>query len=198
MKALAAFVRTTLTGFVLFLLPLVVLIIVIGKAQRIATRIMIPLAGLIPVESVRGIVVARLLAAGAIVLFCFLAGLAWRIGPARSVIEWLERTVLSYIPGYGFFKGMCESLAGFEERHAYPVVLARIEEAWQIGFLMESLANGYYAVFVPGAPSAWSGSVYFMTEDRFKRIDMPRAEALQCLRRLGIGAAKLLDGKIPR
>ena len=197
MKALGTFLRTTLTGFVLFLLPLVVLIIVIGKALRIAMRITIPLAGLIPVESVRGIVVARLLAAGAIVLFCFLAGLAWRLGPARRGIDWLERALLSYIPGYGFFKGMCESLAGFEERHAYPVVLARIEEAWQIGFLMESLPDGYHAIFVPGAPSTWSGSVYFMTEDRFQRIDMPRAEALQCLRRLGIGAARLLDGKMP-
>ncbi len=198
MKALAIFVRTTLTGFVLFLLPLVVLIIVIGKAQRIIMRITIPLAGLIPVESVRGIVVARFLAVVAIVLFCFLAGLAWKLGPARGVIDWLERDVLSYIPGYGFFKGIFESLVGFEERHAYPVVLARIEEAWQIGFLMESLANGYHAIFVPGAPSAWSGSVYFMAEDRFKRIDMPRAEALQCLRRLGIGATRLLDGKMPR
>ena len=198
MKTLGIFIRTTLTGFVLFLLPLIVLIIVVGKAQRIAMKIMVPLANLIPVESVRGIVAARLLAAGAIVLFCFLAGMAWRLGPAKRVIEWLERTVLTYIPGYGFFKGMCESLAGFEERHPYPVVLARIEEAWQIGFLMESLADGYHAIFVPGAPSAWSGSVYFMTEDRFQRIDMPRAEALRCLGRFGIGAARLLDGKMPR
>lgn len=198
MKALTVFIRTTLTGCILFLLPLIVLIIVIGKAQRIAMGITVPLANLIPVESARGIVAAQFLAAGAIVLFCFLAGLAWRVGPARRVIEWLERTLLSYIPGYGFFKGICESLAGFEERHSYPVVLARIEEAWQIGFLMESLADGHHAIFVPGAPSAWSGSVYFMTEERFKRIDMPRAEALQCLRRLGIGAARLLEGKMPR
>lgn len=196
MKALGVFIRTTLTGAILFLLPLIVLIVVIGKAYRIAMGITVPLAGLIPVESVRGIVVARFLAAGAIVLFCFLAGLAWRLGPARGVIEWLERSLLSNLPGYGFFKGICESLVGFEERHPYPVVLARIEEAWQIGFLMESLPDGSHAVFVPGAPNAWSGDIYFMTEDRFKRVDMPRAEALRCLRRLGIGAARLLDGKI--
>jgi uncharacterized membrane protein len=150
------------------------------------------------VESEERIFLARFLAGLAIVLFCFLAGLAWRIGRARRSIEWLERKVLSNIPGYDFFKGISESLMGSDTGHVYPVVLARIEEAWQIGFLMEALEDGYYAVYVPGAPSAWSGSVYFMTEDRFQRIDISRAEALKCLRRLGVGADSLLGQGILR
>ena len=197
MKALTVLIKTTLTGCVLFLLPLIVLILILGKAYHITMTVTAPLAGLIPVESLRGIVAARLLAAGAIVLFCFLAGLAWRLGPARGCIEWLECTLLSNIRGHEFVKGICESMVGFEKNRSYPVVLARIEEAWQIAFLMKSLAGGRHAVFVPGAPNAWSGSVYFMTEERFRRIDMPRTEASRCLRQLGIGAAKLLDGKIP-
>ena len=198
MKILAGFIRTTLTGAVLFLLPIIVLIIIIGKAHKITMRLVIPLADLIPVESAGRIALARVLAALAILLFCFLAGLVWKISRARRSIEWLERTVLSNVPGYDFFKGISESLIGFETERPQQVVLARIEEAWQIGFLMETLEDGYYAVFVPGAPSAWSGSVYFMTEERFKRTDIPPAEALKCLRRVGIGADRLLGKGIPR
>ena len=57
------------------------------------------------------------------------------------------------VPGYDFFQGLSESLIGYEAGHAYPVVLARIEEARQIGFLMERLESGHYVVFVPAAPS---------------------------------------------
>ena len=72
----------------------------------------------------------------------------------------------------------------------------RIEEAWQIGFLMERVEDDHYAVFVPGAPSIWSGSVYFMTEERFQRINISRAEAMKCLRQLGEGTNALLARRI--
>jgi uncharacterized membrane protein len=111
---------------------------------------------------------------------------------APKVVEWLESGFLYNIPGYDFFKGISESLMGYETGRTYPVVLARIEEAWQIGFLMERLGSGHYAVFVPGAPNVWSGSVYLMTEERFQRVDISRLEAVKCLRRHGIGASELL------
>ena len=198
MKILGVFLRTTLTGFVLFLLPLVVLIIVIGKAQRIAMRIMIPLAGLIPVESVRGIVVARLLAIvrNRALLFPGRTGVETRARQRRHRMAGTHRALVH--PRLRLLQGYVRKPGWIRRTPCLSGGSARIEEAWQIGFLMESLSDGYHAIFVPGAPSAWSGSVYFMTEDRFQRIDMPRAEALQCLRSLGIGAAKLLEGKMPR
>jgi uncharacterized membrane protein len=85
---------------------------------------------------------------------------------------------------------------GYETGRSYPVVLARIEEAWQIGFLMERLGSGHYAVFVPGAPNVWSGSVYLMTDERFQRTGISRIEAVKCLRRLGLGANELLGSKM--
>jgi uncharacterized membrane protein len=196
MKALGEFIRTTLIGGILFLLPIVVLIVVLGKAQNITSRIVAPLAERMPVQSVGGVALARILAIGVIALFCFLAGLFARTRLANRSMGLLERGLLSYVPGYNFLKGISESLVGFETKHPQEVVLARIEEAWQIGFMMERVENDHYAIFVPGAPSIWSGSVYFMTEDRFQRIHISRAEAMKCLRQLGEGTNKLLAGKI--
>jgi uncharacterized membrane protein len=100
------------------------------------------------------------------------------------------------IPGYEFFKGISESLAGDEASHAYQVVLVRVKEAWQIGFLIERLESGHYAVFVPGAPSVRSGSVYLMTEERFQCLNISRIDAVKCLQRLGLGANELLGRRI--
>jgi uncharacterized membrane protein len=196
MKALLVFLRTTLTGGILFLLPLVVLVIVLGKAQEISRRVVAPLASRIATRSMAGIPMATILAIAVIVLFCFLAGLLARTRLARRAESWLETALLSHVPGYNFLKGISESLMGFEQEHEYPVVLARAEDAWQIGFLMERLESGHYAVFVPGAPSVWSGSVYLMTEDRFRRLDISRAEAVKCLQQLGVGADRLMGRKV--
>lgn len=57
-------------------------------------------------------------------------------------------------------------------------------------------AIGHVAVFVPGAPSPWSGSVYFMTEDRIKPLDASIKTAMGCVKRLGMGSNALLHGKL--
>ncbi len=87
---------------------------------------------------------------------------------------------------------MGESLLGVEDEPTPQVVLARIEDAWQIAFLVERLEDGHLAVFVSGAPNPQSGSVYLMTEDRIKPAGIPPAAALKCLTRLGAGSSVLL------
>ena len=52
------------------------------------------------------------------------------------------------------------------------VVLARIEDAWQLALVVERVDATHSAVFVPGAPDPKSGSVYLMTDDQFKVIDV--------------------------
>ena len=102
-------------------------------------------------------------------------------------------TVLPNLPGYEFIKSLSGNLLGDERKSAYPVVLARIEDCWQIAFLVERLEGGHVAVFVPGSPSPQSGSVYFMTEDRIKLVDIPSQAATKCLKRYGLGSNMLLS-----
>jgi uncharacterized membrane protein len=169
---------------------------VLGKAQSIAGRIMAPVVERMPVQSVAGVAIAKILAIVVLVLFCLLAGLFAQTRLAKRSVGWLERGLLSNLPWYNFFKGISESLAGFETDHRQEVVLTRLGDAWQIGFLMDRVDKDRYAVFVPGAPSIWSGSVYLLTEERFQRIHISRAEAMKCLGRLGEGTNALLAGKI--
>ena len=194
MKNILQFLRTTLVGGVLFLAPIVVLVIVLGKALALAHQVVDPLAEHIPVHSVIGVRTPMLLAIGVIVLFSFLAGFFARTAAAKRLVSRLETTVLSNVPGYEFLKGMSESMLGVEKQEAYPVVLARFDDSWQIGFRIEGPENGLVVVFIPGAPNPQSGSVYFMTPDRITPANLPLGATLKCLKRLGAGSHALLRG----
>ena len=191
-----SFFKTTIVGGLIFLVPIIVLTIILGKALGITRTIVIPMITLTDVKTIGGVGVATPLAILVVVLFCFLTGLLAKTDLAKKINNWLESAILSNIPGYTFMKSMGESFAGIDMGHGYETILARIEDAWQIAFLVERIEGGYVAVFVPGAPSPWSGSVYFMTEDRIKLIDVPHKSALTCIQRLGKGSNSLLRGHI--
>ena len=76
------------------------------------------------------------------------------------------------------------------------VVLARIEDAWQLALLVERVDETHVAVFVPGAPDPKSGSVYLLTDDRVKPMDVPIREAMKCIKGLGVGSRALLSGRL--
>jgi uncharacterized membrane protein len=196
MKRMLQFTRTSLGGGVLFLVPILVVAAILGKAFGIAHQIVMPLAAHLPIESVLGLETPRVLACALLLLFCFLTGVFARTACARNIVNWLETALLSNLPGYEFIKTMTENFLAAEKEHVYSVVLARIEDSWQLAFLIEQMEDGLFAVFVPGTPSPQSGSVYFMTEDRFRRTDLPATPVLKCLKRYGLGSSTLLGSRL--
>jgi uncharacterized membrane protein len=195
MKQLAQFAKTTIKSGFLYLIPIVVLLAVLGKAHQLAIKVTAPLANAIP-WAPDGIRSPGLLAIVLILVFCFLAGLVAKGGVARRFMTRLESSVLSKIPMYSNIKSGSEILAGVERSRGQEAVLARIEDAWQVAIVMERLDAGHVAVFVPGAPNPTSGNVYFMNEDRVKPLDMPVKEVLACVQRLGVGSSAVLRGKV--
>jgi uncharacterized membrane protein len=191
------FIKTTLIGGALYLVPLVLVIIVMGKAVAVISRFTEPLAASLELHQIGGIHAARLLAALALVIMCFAAGLFASTGIARRLMAWLESTVLSILPGYSFLASMGDNLTETRVHGGTrpAVVLARIEDAWQLALLVEQIDVTHAAVFVPGAPNPTSGSLYFMTMDRLKPIDASFSETTKCLKGLGVGARALLSGR---
>ncbi|MBK8869762.1 MAG: DUF502 domain-containing protein [Elusimicrobia bacterium] len=195
MKNFVDFIRITLKGGIWFLFPFVVLWIVVGKAQDITIQFVAPLAERIPVHTLLGIGLIRVLALVIIVLACFAAGLFSKTKPAQKIVFWLESHFLSKLPGYEFLKTTGGQFLHVDQEGQQNVVLARIEDAWQIGYITEALENDLFAIYIPGAPVPSSGSLYFMTEDRFARLKLTIPQAQQCLRRLGHGSKTLLPGQ---
>ena len=192
MKRLVQILRATIVGGVIFLVPFVVLIIIIGKAHKIIRAVLAPVAERISIESVIGLETPKILAAIVLVLICLFAGLFARTSTAKKLVGWLETVFLSNLPGYSFIKNFGEEAAGTTPTQGYKAVLARFDDAWQIGFLVESIPGGRVVVFIPDAPSPWTGGVFILDEDRVTPLEVPSSAAAKCQQRLGAGTGTLV------
>jgi len=180
--------KTTVLGGVVFLVPIVIFFVVIGKALLLTHNIAKPIAELLPFESFGGVAVAELLALAILVLVCFLAGLAARTQAARELVESLEANVLDKIPAYALMKAKTHSILKPEDVGGMQSVLVQFDDSWQIGFEIQKIDEGKSLVFLPGAPDIWSGSVCAVTSDRVHPLSMSIKEVGNLMKRLGKGA----------
>lgn len=193
MQGLVRFLKTTLIGGVVFLVPVIIVVAIVGKALQIMKKMAEPLSDLIPTDMAGDIIIVDIIAIMLIVLVCLLAGLAARSGTAAKLVHKLESNFLSHIPVYAFVKGMTTSLAGAEEGEEMKAVLARFDDYSQVVFEIERLEGGRVVVYLPGAPNPWSGSVCIVTEDRIQPIDATMILAVKTIKHLGRGSGELIS-----
>ena len=115
------FIKTTIIGGLLFLVPLVVLVMILAKAVGIMMMIAEPLAGWLPVETIGGVALVNILAAISLVLICFLGGLGAKSVMVQRGIEALESKILAKFPGYVLIKGMVSGLSDTSNGQLAPV-----------------------------------------------------------------------------
>jgi uncharacterized membrane protein len=184
------FVKTTILGGVVFLVPVVILVAVLGKAYQIMMLFAAPMSDWIPLDAVGGIAVANIVALAAIVLSCFLVGLLARSEWAKGVYRALDSRMLS-IPGYAFAKGMAEGIhRGADTVRSFTPVISRFDDSAQISFEIERTSDGQVVVYLPGAPNPWSGTVVLLDQSRVQKLDLSVPDAVRCIQSLGLGAAK--------
>ena len=190
------FLKTTVLGGILFLVPIIIFIVFIGKALQITNKLATPLAGLLSVDSVGGTAVVELLAIGILVFICFIAGLAAKTSRARKFIQSLEVNVLEKIPAYALIKAKTQSVLSPEDAEGLVPVTARFDDSWQLAFEIERFKGGKVVIFLPGAPDPWSGSVCVVTEDRITPLDLTIKSAANLMKRLGKGSTDVLPNPL--
>jgi uncharacterized membrane protein len=186
MRGTYRFLKSTLLGGLVVLVPVVVLGAIVVWVVQIALQFMLPVFGWLPDKSVAGVSLTLLFAVLSVVIGCFLAGLFAETAIIRRLGEHAERLALA-VPGYALMKNVGANLVGIEGRHPAKTVLVRFEASWQIGVLMETLSDGRHVVFVPGVPRALVGTLHIIAADRVLVLTMSVAAALDALGRLGVG-----------
>ena len=188
------FVKTTLIGGLVFLVPLVVLAFLGTKALGLLRRMAQPLATLLPVETtVWGVVVADAIAILAVIVACFLGGLLARASFADQFVKRAETGVLWRIPGYGFVKALTDSLDKRAAESTLRPVLIHFDDAAQLAFEVDRLPDGRRVIYIPSSPDPRAGSVMVMDGDRVEPVPMTFLVALRTMRALGRGAASYLS-----
>jgi uncharacterized membrane protein len=90
------------------------------------------------------------------------------------------------------FRSLTQQLAGSKEEQGWKPCLAEIEEALVPAFITEELGDGRSAVFVPAAPTPFSGSIYILTPERVHPLDVPFTHAVKSISRCGAGSKQLV------
>jgi uncharacterized membrane protein len=186
MRGLYRFLKATILGGLVVLVPVVVLGAIIGWAIENARKVIAPVFEWLPDKSVGGVSLAVASSIFGLVAVCFFAGLFAETAIVRRLGDRAERLALS-VPGYALMKNVGANLVGIEGKHPAKTVLVRFDGSWQLGFLMETLTDGRHVVFIPGVPRALVGTLHIIAADRVHVLAMSISTALDTLGRLGVG-----------
>jgi len=186
------FIKMTLIGGAVFLVPVVLLIMIILRAMSIMMTVAEPVDRLLPVHSIAGIGLSTIIAAVGLLLICFIAGLVAGSVYAQSAIEAVEKKVLNRIPGYALLRAITSSRDESRVPDMQPV-LATLEGSSQVGLEVEKLPDGRSVVYLPNAPNPLSGIVRLLDADRVQRLDVSLKAVQEHVEQLGKGSAALFE-----
>ena len=141
------FIKITLIGGAVFLIPLIVLLLVLGKAIQLMRMVTAPISKVVPMDSIAGIAMVDLLTLLALVLVCFAAGMLAKSAPAKRLYHRLDEGLL-VLPGYAFIKSFADHFK-LDQSEATPLkpVLVRFDEFEQLCFEVERLVDGRGVIF---------------------------------------------------
>ena len=188
MKNVRDFIVSRLLAGVLVLAPIYLAALLLLKATKTLTGFVRPLAKLLPEWLPADHIFSLLL----VMIICFLIGTTVRTRPGRAAWGRMETSLFQKIPGYTVVRGFTQQLAGETQGESWKPALAEIEEALVPAFIIEELEGGFFTVFVPSVPTALSGAVYILSQDRVHRVNVPIAHVIKAVSRWGSGCKDLL------
>jgi uncharacterized membrane protein len=194
MKKTSQFIKDTLVGGVLFLLPGALLLWLAEKVLPLARKLMKPVEGLFPGHLVAQFALGTLLAVIALLLVAFIAGMLARTPPGQRLIRWIEESIVGSLPQYRMAKSVLEGRGAGDGVPDVQPVLVPAGEGWRIGLKFDSIEGGWASVFLPNSPKARTGSVVLLPESSLRPLALPLAETTLLLSHLGGGAGAALRG----
>jgi uncharacterized membrane protein len=196
-RAVKDFVKTTIIGGALFLLPVALVVIILNRVLQAALKLVQPVADEMHLDqlgTVAGIGVGTLLAVLVLILVSFLAGLIARTTLGARAAHWFESSPIGVLPHYRMLKAMAEGFAKIEDASSLKPALVSIEGGWQIGYLLEPVSDKWFAVFLPQAPTPMSGNVMYFPTERVRPLGISMVQAAAVVKHLGIGSGEALRG----
>lgn len=194
MRTLMEFTKTTFLGGFLIILPVYISILLLAKAVGAVLTLLNPITDKIPAT----LQFRQVIAALAVIVVCFIAGLIARTGPGLRAKNAFELAVLEKLPGYGVLRGLAGRISGQTEESTFAPALVEIEEALVPALIIEELEDGSYTVLVPSVPTPMAGSLYILPRERVHPVDVSFTSALKVFSKWGTGAGEFVRAMRPR
>ena len=187
------FLRTTIFGGFVFLLPFVLLVAIVGKGLSIVHTLATPLLENLPFETIGGLAVAHILPGIILIVVCFLAGLFAGTNTAKELGSSLEKNVLEKVPTYALIRAKLRSVLTPDALEKLDPVMIAFDDSWQFGLEVEKIDGDKHLVYLPGSPDTWSGGVCIVTADRIQHLDLSVQAVNLLMKRLGEGVGQSLS-----
>lgn len=195
MRNLKTFLRTTLFGGFLIVLPIVILLMVLNWMLEAMTGYIRPITNLLIEATRTNEFVASFFAFVLIILIFFLVGLLVKTELGKFSIELFEKKFLSKIFGYKIIKETVLQIFGEEKNLFKAVALVKLfgNETLMTAFVTDEHPDGSYTVFIPSGPAPTAGFVYHVKKEQITIIDVPVDQALRTILSLGGGSKKIIE-----
>ena len=186
MKAIVAFIRNTITGGVLFLLPIILFIIIITKANSLIRKLSEPFYEKLP-EGFLNVLGSNIITIILILAICFLSGLFFQTNLAKKWVNVLEQKILIGIPGYLLIKSLISSAVGEVDAQTMKPVFIKDGNSWNLAFLVEE-SKLMSTVFIPDAPRIDAGEIRIVPTDIIHKLDISSTKFNNFIKMYGKGA----------
>ena len=187
MKQVIEFIKTTMLGGALVIIPAALVVFLLAKVARGLKGALDPLAAKLPPT----IQLPYMTEIVAVLALCFLAGLVIRTRPGRWIGYLFEHHVFDRVPGYALVKGLTGQTVSGTMGHGMIPALVEMEDGLVPAFIIERRDDGYVTVFVPSPPNPTSGQAYIFASGKAHPVDVPLPKFIGCITRWGLGAQEL-------
>jgi uncharacterized membrane protein len=182
-------------GFLL-VLPIAVVVLLLRQVVGPIAKLMAPVSERLPEISWLGLATVDLIVLLALLLGLAVIGVFARSPAGRAVSRSLERVVLRKIPGFLMLKSVAAGFSSEEREMDMKPALIEFDDHISLGFVIEDarLADDLVTVFLPSAPTPVSGEIALVKRARVHMLNVPVANVLSVVGRLGLGLQELKQG----
>jgi uncharacterized membrane protein len=174
-------------------LPLGAAAYLLYKVIGLLSKLLMPVTHLLPEGQWFGVAAVEIAALIVLLLALLLLGAFAHSAVGRRVVTSIETIVLGKIPGYLIIKTIASDLTNVKDESNLRAALITLDDNAMLGFVVERSADGAMTtVFIPGSPSAASGSVIVVPSERVRLLDVTAQNVMRAMRLRGLGLQALI------
>jgi uncharacterized membrane protein len=190
--------RDLLADGLLLALPLGAAVYLFLKVIGTLSKLLVPVAHLVPEGHWFGVVAAEIAAVVVLLLALIVLGIFARSTLGRRFIETIENVVLGKVPGYLIVKSIAADFANITTNSELRPALVAFDDNTVLGFIVEESADaGMFTVFVPSAPGAAAGGVVLVPRERVQVLDVSTTGAMRAMKQRGLGLQEIARQEPP-
>ncbi len=192
MQRLKNFVKSTVIGGLLVVLPTGILLGVLAWIFKTIQSLIEPITSRIEDLSP---LLADILVIFLIIAACFVIGVFVRTRLGKFVYSLIETNLLAKAPGYSLVKETVFQFLGNKKSPFSSVALAQIfgNETMVSAFVTDTHEDGSCTVFVPTGPNPTSGNIYHLEAKYVHPVDVSVEDAMRSIISCGAGSSTLLE-----